>query len=216
MLSIYTLPVTPFEQNARIITCQKSRETAVIDPGGEAQRIFAALREHSLECGQIWLTHSHLDHCGGVKSLKSLTGARLYAHAGEGFFRSNLADMCLMFGVPPHEMENCPEPDEPLAGGEKLELGEHVFEVISTPGHSVGGLSFYDAPSKILLAGDVLFAGSIGRTDLPGGDLETLRRSIDELMKRLPPDTRVLCGHGPDTTLQEEKRSNPFLNGDFI
>jgi len=216
MISINTLIVTPFQQNARIVSCPKTSVAVVIDPGGETERIFIELSSQRLVCHAIWLTHSHLDHCGGVKRLKDLTKAKVLAHPAEKFFRSNVKQMCRMFGVAPDELEDCPEPDTYIQGGEELIIGEHQFKVIAAPGHSPGGLCFYCPASNVIFTGDVLFAGSIGRTDLPGGDYNALMRSIEELMHGLPPDTRVLPGHGPETTLEKERMHNPFLRGGFV
>ena len=118
----------------------------------------------------------------------------------------------MLYGIPPGEMQSCPEPDVPIIGGEALSIAGYNFEVLFTPGHSPGHLCFYNSASHTLIAGDTLFAGSIGRTDLPGGDHVTLLRSIRQQLLVLPDDTRVLSGHGPDTTIGRERNSNPFLN----
>jgi glyoxylase-like metal-dependent hydrolase (beta-lactamase superfamily II) len=127
--------------------------------------------------------------------------------------RARVVEICRMYGLPTDDIEPAPEPKYPLVGGESLALGAESFVVYHTPGHSPGHLSFYQPDSGVLIAGDLLFQGSVGRTDLPGGSHEVLLKSIAMLMRELPPSTRVLSGHGPDTTLEVERRTNPFLVG---
>ena len=203
--------VTAFAQNAWIVGDTVLNEAVVLDPGGDTELIEAQLAELGLECKQIWLTHSHLDHCGGVNRLKAATGARLCAHPEEGFLRENVSAFCPMFGIPEDELENCPEPEVAWRGGERARVGSFEFEVMHTPGHSPGSLSFYCKGAGVIFVGDVLFQGSIGRTDLPGGDHSILMRSIKHLMEVLPAETVVLPGHGPETTLGNERRTNPFI-----
>lgn len=213
MIDINTLVVTPFAQNARLLVHVPSKEAVVIDPGGEAERILALAESKGARVNQIWLTHSHVDHVGAVAAVVRATAARVYAHPGEREMRARVLDICRMYGLPTGDIEPAPEPDYPLLGGESLALGPERFVVYHTPGHSPGHLSFYQPESEVLIAGDLLFQGSVGRTDLPGGNHEVLLKSIAMLMRELPPATRVLSGHGPDTTLGEEERSNPFLVG---
>lgn len=214
MFEIVTLEVTPFLQNARIVFDPASKRAVLIDPGGEADRIWADVQSRGLTCEQIWLTHSHLDHCGGVKRLKSLSGAQLIGHPIEREMRAHVKDLCAMFGLAPADLDNCPEPEIYIQGGETLACGPYRFEVIKCPGHSPGHVAFYQREAGLLISGDVLFKGSIGRTDLPGGNYELLMRSIGELMAALPASTRILPGHGPDTTLAAEAQSNPFILGE--
>lgn len=216
MLEIILIEVTPFPQNCRIIHDDSSTEAVVIDPGGEGDRIFAELQKRNLSCKEIWLTHSHLDHCGGVKRLKALTNAKLFGHPGEVDLRRNVERIAQFYGMFDSDMENCPEPDVLISGNETLSIGEFEFKLFFTPGHSPGHISFYHAPKDsaspgVLIAGDTLFAGSIGRTDLPGGNHELLMESIRNKIMTLPDSTRVLSGHGPDTTIGIERRTNPFL-----
>ena len=211
LLEIVTLEVTEFLQNCRIVVPRGENLAAVIDPGGESARVLAELSARGWSCEQIWLTHSHLDHCAGVRELKEVTGAKLFAHPGEKFFRERVEEIALMYGVPAGKMFNCPEPDIELQGGEKLLLAGLEFEVLFTPGHSPGHVCFYERQSASLFDGDVLFAGSIGRTDLPGGETALLMASIREKLFTLPDETRVFSGHGPVTQIGVEKRSNPFL-----
>lgn len=212
MIEITTIPVTPFMQNARIVACSERQEAVVVDPGGDAARIVRQLQASGRRCTQIWLTHSHLDHCGGVAALRSALGdIPLVAHPAEAMLRTQVVNSARMFGLPAAGLENCPEPTVPVVGGEILACGALSAEVLFTPGHSPGHVSFYFRVEKVLISGDALFAGSIGRTDLPGGDHRTLLESIQREILSLDDDVRVLSGHGEDTTVGEERRSNPFL-----
>lgn len=212
-MQIETLVLTPFMQNTRIISFADSENALVIDPGGEASKIVSALNRLKKRCTQIWLTHSHVDHCGAVKELLAAGNPQLFAHPNEKEFRSNVVSICRMYGIEPGSMQDCPEPHVEIAGGETLQFESASFDVLFTPGHSPGHLSFYNRQEGLVISGDVLFASSIGRTDLPGGNHGKLLESIRMLMETLPPDTRVLPGHGPETTLKREAASNPFLKG---
>lgn len=213
MFEIVTIIVTPFQQNCRLLACPETKDAVVIDPGGDAARIADALDRRGLSLRQIWLTHSHLDHCGGVAELKAGTNAVLFGHPLERELRANVRRIGQLYGLPPDGMQDCPEPDEYIEGEERLSFSKYDFDVLFTPGHSPGHLCFHHAPSKTLFAGDTLFAGSIGRTDLPGGSHQTLLESIRDRILTLPDDTRVLPGHGPDTTIGVERAGNPFVIG---
>ncbi len=216
MLSVVSLCVTPFQQNCRIIINQENNHSVVVDPGGELDRIVATLKERGLECKQIWLTHSHLDHCGAAGRLKDLCGAELLAHDSEKNLRASVVEAAELFGMPQGMMETCPEPDRYLLDGEEVDFDGYMFRVIHTPGHSRGSVCFYSPDLEAVFVGDVLFAGSIGRTDLPGGKFPALLESIKKIMSMLPASTKVFSGHGPDTSLEREKKSNPFLQGDVL
>jgi len=216
MLNIEVIPVTNFQQNCRILWSEGASDALVIDPGGDGDRIARFLDSRELKCTQIWLTHSHLDHCGGVEQLIRLVGeVPLLGHPLEREFRARVEDIKAMYGIQSNAMSNCPEPTRYIEGGEDLEFAGVSFKVLFTPGHSPGHLCFYAPSEGVLLAGDTLFAGSIGRSDLPGGDHTTLLKSIIEKILTLPDDTRVLSGHGPETRVGVERDSNPFLVGDF-
>lgn len=213
MLTIETVPVTEFAQNARILWCSETKDGVIVDPGGDDEKILAAVKRLGLNITQVWLTHSHLDHCGGVEPILSALKVPLVAHPEERMMRSNVKSIAQMYGMSPSEWHNCPEPQIEVRGGEDLKVGKSPCKVLFTPGHSPGHVSFYFPKENVVASGDVLFAGSIGRTDLPGGDMKTLLTSIRQQIFTLPPKTRVLAGHGPDTTVEEEVATNPFLNG---
>lgn len=211
MLDIVTIPVTPFGQNARIVGCGETKECVIVDPGGDSDVVLAALTRSGYSCKAVWLTHAHLDHCGGVQPILDALGVELVGHPGEEPMRANVRRIAGMYGLSPDDWFDCPEPTRMISGGEVLTVGRHEADVLFTPGHSPGHVSFYFKADGVLLSGDALFEGSIGRTDLPGGNHEELLRSIRERILTLPDDTRVLSGHGPDTTVGRERRSNPFL-----
>jgi hydroxyacylglutathione hydrolase len=213
MLTIETIPVTEFGQNARILWCSETKQGVVLDPGGEHVKILAIAEKLGVTITQVWLTHSHLDHCGGVEPLLKEVNVPLVAHPEERMMRSNVKSIAQMYGMSPAEWHNCPEPDIEVRGGETLSVGNCSCTVLFTPGHSPGHVSYYFAHDNVVASGDVLFAGSIGRTDLPGGDTPTLLNAIKREIFTLPGGTKVLAGHGPDTTVAAEIASNPFFTG---
>lgn len=211
MLSITTIPVTVFSQNARIVACSETKSAIIVDPGGDSDLIIDALKGSGFTCSAVWLTHSHLDHCAGVARILEEFRVPLVAHPVEQAMRANVQKIAQMYGLPPSEWMNCPEPTVEIRGGETLSVGKHDATVLFTPGHSPGHVAFYFAKDNVLVSGDALFQGSIGRTDLPGGNHEQLLASIRREILTLPDNTRVLSGHGEDTTVGEERLSNPFL-----
>lgn len=213
MFEIVTCVITEFQQNCRIIFDPETKDAVIVDPGGDAQLLLTEIKERDLNLAEIWLTHSHLDHVGGVKALKKATGATILGHECEQELRQRVEEICEMYGLPLGDMENCPEPDQYIDGGAVLSIGGCEFTALFTPGHSPGHLCFYHKESDTLIAGDTLFAGSIGRTDLPLGDHAQLIESIKTEILTLPDETKVLPGHGPDTTVGVERKSNPFLTG---
>lgn len=211
MLKIETIPVTDFLQNARLVWDSESLAGVIIDPGGDADRILKVVHREGVEVQAIWLTHSHLDHCGGVAPLQQQLSCTLVGHSGEAMMRQGVQAIASMYGLKLSDWHNCPEPTLFVRGGETLQVGSYEATVLFTPGHSPGHVSFYFSKENTLISGDALFAGSIGRTDLPGGNHRELITSIKERILPLPDETRVLSGHGDDTTVGRERHSNPFL-----
>lgn len=218
---IETVVVTAFFQNARIILDESSAEALVVDPGGDIDRILAALERQKAQVRAVLLTHSHLDHAGGIEPLRDALAAKngvrppLYAHRNEAEFRSSIRKQAELFGMSDAEFHNVAEPERYLEDGDEIIVGKERWQVIFTPGHSPGHICFY-APehnglTPLLLSGDLLFQGAIGRTDIPGADQQTLLGSIREKLLVLPDATVVKPSHGPDTTIGREKRVNPYL-----
>ncbi len=211
MLKVQTIQVTEFMQNARVVWDSDSREGVIVDPGGEPEKILDFIRREKIKVKEVWLTHSHLDHCGGVAPLLKELSCHLVAHPDEAMMRQGVQAIAAMYGLPVEQWHPCPEPSVAVTGGEVLSVGAHSAQVLFTPGHSPGHVSFYFAKENTLISGDVLFCGSIGRTDLPGGNHRELISSIKERIMPLPDETAVLSGHGEDTTVGRERVSNPFL-----
>ena len=204
------VPVTPFQQNCTILFDTDTKQGVVIDPGGDVDVILEAIRSNGFDIGQIWITHGHLDHAGGAMELKEALGVDIIGpHEADAKMMANLEVQAERFGVP-GMAKNC-TPDRFLIEGETVSFGEHVFEVLHCPGHAPGHVVYYNRPARFAHVGDVLFRGSIGRTDLPGGDHATLIRSIKEKLFPLGDDIGFICGHGPGGRFGEERRSNPFL-----
>ena len=180
----------------------------MVDPGGDASKILTRLKSLNLECSQVWLTHSHFDHVGGLKEVVQATGAEVYGHLIEQEMRTMVPHLAARYGL--SGFLAAPEPDHYLNGGELLAGPGGDWKVLFTPGHSPGHLCFLNEAEEVLLAGAVLFNGSVGRTDLPGGDQSILMSSIRSQLMPLGDDVRVLSGHGPDTTIGAERRTNPF------
>ena len=201
-----TLPTGPLEVNCYIVGCEETKKAAVIDPGGDVPRIQQLLDKHELELVMIINTHGHFDHIGGNRELLEASGAELIIHRDDRPVLDRAREHAAAFGL---QAEPPPAPTRELSGGETLELGKLMLQVIHTPGHSPGGICLYI--DDTLLVGDTLFAGSIGRTDLPGGDHQLLIRGIKEKLLSFPESTKVFPGHGPMTTIGEEKLHNPFL-----
>jgi len=204
-VAIDQLPLGPLETNCYLVRAERGADEAVVvDPSGSAAEIRLALASHGARCAAILVTHGHFDHILGLADLAEGTGAPVYGPAGE---RALLEDPAAF--SPPGIRVRPAQADTLLGGGESLELAGLEIEVLSVPGHSPGHLAY--AVDGVLLSGDVLFAGSVGRTDLPGGDWPTLIGSIRALLDRFPGETVVHPGHGPSTTLAAELERNPFL-----
>jgi glyoxylase-like metal-dependent hydrolase (beta-lactamase superfamily II) len=203
-------PVGPLQCNCTILGDEQTGEAIVIDPGEEIGRIQKRLAAHGLKLKQILVTHGHIDHIGGALKLKRLTGAPIYLNEGDLEQLAIMQEQADWVGV--EKPETAP-PDESLADGMTVGLNAFPARVLHTPGHTQGSVSLHFVPLKLLVAGDTLFAGNIGRTDLPGGDYEQILDSIHARLLVLPDETKVLPGHGPASTIGAERRSNPFLHG---
>lgn len=209
-LNVQILPVTPFQQNAALLWDDVTKEAVLTDVGGEAERLLEAVETHQLNLNAIWLTHGHLDHASGVEELTTLQPVPVLGpHQADNYWLQALPDVTASYGFP---ISQPFIPTRWLKEGEALKVGEHTFIVFHIPGHTPGHVVFYSQANKLLIAGDVLFRESIGRTDFPGGNHSDLIRGIQEKLLSLPDDTRVLPGHGPMTTIGHEKQHNPFLH----
>ena len=204
------IPVTPFQQNCTILFDEQTLEGVVVDPGGDVDNIMAAIGDNDLKIQAIWLTHGHIDHAGGAMDLKEKLGVEIIGpHEGDRQMLENLEAQARMFGLE-GSVRNV-TPDRFLNEGEVLSFGDHRFDVLHCPGHAPGHVVYYNREAGFAHVGDVLFPGSIGRTDLPGGDHATLIRSIKEKLLPLGDEIGFICGHGPGGKLGNERRSNPFL-----
>lgn len=206
-LIIRALCLGPVQTNCYVVGCSSTRRGVVIDPADEAQSILRVVRDEKLAIGAVLVTHAHFDHIMAAGEVVAATGAPIALHRADlPLYRQGGG--AALFGMDPSEV---PEPGLWLEEGGRITLGSHTLEVLFTPGHSPGHVSFYDAGSGVIFDGDVLFAGSIGRTDLPGADHQTLLASIRAKIASLPGATRLFPGHGPPTTIAEELATNPWL-----
>jgi hydroxyacylglutathione hydrolase len=208
-----TLIVGPFQENCYIVGDEATGEGALIDPGDEAARIALAVEQTNLEIGRIIVTHAHIDHVGAVAALVDEYACPVLMHAEAEPALQQLPTQAMMMGL---RFGKVPAVDGHIRDEEVLEIGGVRLESLYTPGHAPGHLAFYVETEGLVFAGDALFAGSVGRTDLPGGSMEVLMRSIEERLLTLPDETRVLPGHGPETTIGEERARNPFLQGGLL
>ncbi|MBX6763731.1 MAG: MBL fold metallo-hydrolase [Rubrobacteraceae bacterium] len=204
------LTVGPFQENCYILGDETSGEGVLFDPGDEAARIALAVEKTNLEISKIVITHAHIDHVGAVAAMVDEYGCPVLMHEEAEPMLQQLPAQAVMMGL---RFGKVPQVDEHIADGEKVSVGNLSFEALYTPGHAPGHLSFYCEQEGLVLSGDALFAGSVGRIDLPGGDGQLLMRSIQERLLTLPDETRVYPGHGPSTTIGDEKIGNPFLQG---
>ena len=202
------LPVGPLQCNCSIIGDELTREAMVIDPGDDIADIQAVIAKHNLQVKQIVITHAHIDHVGGAMKLRAATGAPVLLNQNDYDLLKMLDVQARWIGVPsPGKVEI----DRSVITGETVAAGQHTAQILHTPGHTEGSICLYFPAEKKLIAGDTLFAGSIGRTDLPGGNMQKILRSLHDTVLALPDETKVVPGHGELTTIGEERQSNPFL-----
>lgn len=208
-LLAHIVPVTPFAQNCTILVCETTREAAVVDPGGEVDRIIAQLDALQVKPTKILLTHAHIDHAGGTADLARRLQLTIEGpHEGDLFWIEGLPKQSAMFGFPDVEVFT---PDRWLVDGDTVTVGNTTLQVIHAPGHTPGHVVFYSPDDRLALVGDVLFNGSIGRTDFPQGNHQQLIESIRGKLFPLGDDIEFICGHGPNSTFGAERRSNPFV-----
>jgi glyoxylase-like metal-dependent hydrolase (beta-lactamase superfamily II) len=209
-LKYRVIPVTPFEQNCTLLWCNETNKAAVVDPGGDLDRIRAAVEAEGVTLEKILLTHAHIDHAGGTAELAKSAGLPIEGpHRDDNFWIQGLAMQAQMFGFPAPEVFT---PDRWLEDGDTVTVGNETLEVLHTPGHTPGHVVFFHRGSKLAQVGDVLFNGSIGRTDFPKGDYNTLIHSIREKLFPLGDDVNFICGHGPMSTFGQERATNLFVS----
>lgn len=205
------IPVTPFQQNCTIFFDDETKEGVIVDPGGDVEVILKVVAENGITLKAIWLTHGHLDHAGGAAELREKSGLEVIGpHKDDEPLLERIEAQAAKYNIP--GLRNV-APDRFLEEGETLSFGDHMFEVFHCPGHAPGHVVYFNRAERLLHAGDVLFNGSIGRTDLPGGDHAQLLASIRDKVLPLGDDVGFLCGHGPGGRIGEERRNNPFLTG---
>jgi glyoxylase-like metal-dependent hydrolase (beta-lactamase superfamily II) len=204
------LVVGPLGVNCVVLACAGNGEGVVIDPGSEAERICSAVARHGIRVKAVLNTHGHFDHVGGNAGVTACSGAPLLIHPADVPYLSRAAASAANYGL---VSQDSPAPDGSLEQGLEIVFGDRRLQVLHTPGHTPGGCCFYLPEDGLLISGDTLFAESVGRTDLPGGDHRTLINSITGRLMSLGDDVRVIPGHGPDTTIGHERRHNPYLQG---
>jgi hydroxyacylglutathione hydrolase len=202
-------PVTPLQQNCTIVWCARTKKAAIIDPGGEVPRLLKAIEDQGLTLEKIWVTHGHLDHAGGTAELKEKTGVPIEGpHPDDAFWIDQIEASAARWGMPGARAFT---PDRWLADGDTVQLGETEFEVYHCPGHTPGHVVFFHRAARFAQVGDVLFQGSIGRTDFPRGNHQQLIDSITEKLWPLGDDVAFVPGHGPMSTFGQERKTNPFV-----
>ena len=203
------IPVTPFQQNCTLLWCDATNRAVVIDPGGDLPDIERAIAQAKVAVEKIWLTHGHVDHVAGAAEVKARLNVPIEGpHRDDLFLLHHVVESARSFGM--QDGANV-TPDRWLEDGDQVDVGELKFDVRHCPGHSPGSVAFLNAAQRLVIVGDVLFAGSVGRTDLPGGDQRQLLRSIRDKLLPLADDVAVISGHGPTTTIGRERATNPFL-----
>lgn len=203
------IPVTPFEQNCTLLWCEKTRHGVVVDPGGDVPRILAAITEEGVTVDKLLVTHGHIDHAGAAAELAKKLNVQIEGpHADDAFLLDELPRQSQRYGFP---LAASFTPSRWLKDGDSVQIGEEKLTVLHTPGHTPGHVVFFNPTANLALVGDVLFRGSIGRTDFPRGDFNTLISSIREKLFPLGDDVAFISGHGPMSTFGNERRSNPFI-----
>jgi hydroxyacylglutathione hydrolase len=211
MLRYFTFPVTAFQQNCSVVYDDATQQAAVIDPGGDLDALLAEIARRGLKLEQIWLTHAHIDHAGGTAELaRRLALPIIGPHEEDQFWIAGLPQQSAMFGFPPADAFT---PTRWLRDGDTVELAGHTLAVRHCPGHTPGHVVFHSPEMKRAFVGDVLFAGSIGRTDFPKGDHQTLIASITQRLWPMGDDTVFIPGHGPESTFGRERQTNPYVRG---
>ncbi len=205
------LTVGPFQTNVYVVGCPETGEGAIIDAGGDAPGLLKKARDHKLKISKILQTHAHIDHVAALAEIKAETAAPIYIHKKEMQLYEAAPMQAKMYGIP---LKTLPPIDEFIEEQDVISVGNLQARVLLLPGHSPGSVAFYFEAQNVLFSGDVLFASSIGRTDLPGGSVADIKRSLNRL-KQLPGNTQVLSGHGPQTTIGRELIANPYLRSDW-
>ena len=209
MLKALVQEVTPFQQNASIIYCSESKKCAIVDPGGDIEILMELAKNNDLIPDKILLTHGHIDHAGGATELSEILKVEIHGpHKEDKFLLDSLKSQGEMFGMPSRDCY----PDKWFEEGDKVQIGEEILEVLFCPGHTPGHIIFFSKKSKLAIVGDVLFNGSIGRTDLPGGNFEQLIDSVKNKLWPLGDDIHFIPGHGPESSFKAERLSNPFVS----
>ena len=203
------IPVTPFQQNCTILFDDETMHGVVVDPGGDVAQILAAIKDNGITIEAIWITHGHIDHAGGAEELKQALGVEIIgSHEADAPLLSGIEKQAEVYGL--SGVRNC-TPDRFVNEGETVSFAGHVFEIFHCPGHAPGHVVYFNRAARFAHVGDVLFRGSVGRTDLPGGDHEALISSIKEKLLPLGDDISFICGHGPGGNFGEERQTNPYL-----
>lgn len=206
-MNVLTITVGAFQENSYLVVDEESQHAVIVDPGGEPLRLIGEIERSTATLDAIWITHAHVDHVGAIASVKERWNVPVYLHPADKRLYEAAGRQAEVYGLP---FEEPPTPDKEFVDGQKLQVGNAEMSVMHTPGHSPGHVVIHG--NGIALVGDCLFAGSIGRTDLPMSNPQQLSESLKKIAS-LPPETVVYPGHGPDTTIGEERVSNPFLNG---
>ena len=213
MLKAIVQPVTPFDQNASILYCSETKKCAIVDPGGDIEILLKIAKDNELVPEKILLTHGHIDHAGGATEIAQILRVEIHGpHEDDKFLLDSLEEQGRMFGL---NSKDC-SPDVWLDEGDIVTIGKQKLETYFCPGHTPGHLIFYNLESKLAIVGDVLFCGSIGRTDLPGGNFDVLIKSVQDKLWPLGRDIEFIPGHGPMSTFEAERQSNPFVSDSVL